>query len=146
MKAKITAWVCFILLTILVAVPTIPVFAAYSYYMPVTIFNNSATTYYNLSVLMTMNNTQLVSLGYLSATGLDSDIQESGSSFNISMSNAYTGFVLPAISPGQSRQLNYYLGNTPARNRFSILTGRGGYVNITDTAALELLFRVFRYC
>ena len=76
---KISPLLSFFLALFFITVPTLPVWASsYNYTLSVNIFNNGTNTYSKIPVLVTLNNSQLVTLGYLATNGLNSNLQEGG--------------------------------------------------------------------
>lgn len=132
-------WVCLLLLVVGVLVPTTAVLAAYNYYYPIRVYNNSTTAYSNgTAVLVTLNNSQLSSLGFIGADGLDTDVQEGAAGREFMVQSTRLGVFFPTLMDGQARVINYRLGNTPEQTAFPVITGVGGNVTIDDDAGLEL--------
>jgi len=112
--------------------------ASYDYYIPIEVYNNDSSSVSGLPVLVTLNNSQLASLGYIAASGLDTDVQEGSSSREYTVADTRLGLFLPFIDAYQSRIVNYRLGQSPAQSNFSVVLGNGGYFNVTDHNNLEL--------
>lgn len=114
------------------------VFAAYDYSVTIRVTNNSSTDYSSgIPVLISINNSQLYSLGYIAVDGLDTDLQEGSTSRDPMIHAINVGVVFPSLSPYQTRTISYRLGESPARTDFPLVVGYGGSVAITDAAALE---------
>ncbi len=113
-------------LVALMLLPSIVLAGTYNYYSPITIFNNSTSTYSVLPILVTANNTQLANLGYINATGLDTDINEAGVSRTSTLASSKVGVVLGSVAAHQTRNLVYSMGYAPARTGFPIIVGHGG--------------------
>jgi len=114
------------------------VFAAYDYYIPVTVYNNSTATYSYLPVLATINNSQLHSLGYIDADGLDTRLLEDVTDRVFMVDSGRLGFVIPSLLEDQDRTYNYRLNESPGQTAFPVIVGVGGNVTISDDADLEL--------
>lgn len=113
------------------------VFAAYDYYIPITI-NNSGAGLTNVSILVTLNNSQLASLGYILPSGLDTDVVEDSASRGYTVVDNKLVFWLPSIAGSQNKTYNYRLGESPAQTSLPVLPGYGGNVTFSDAPDLEL--------
>ena len=114
-----------------------PVLAAYNYVIPIQIANNSATSYTGLPLLVTLDNDQLVTTGYIAATGLDTDVQES-SPIPFSVVDDKLGIFLDNLAASQTISLSDYLGYTPNATSYPIIPGVGGNITTADDATIEL--------
>jgi len=132
---KIINYLPIIVVFSMMLVMAVPVYAAYNYYAPISITNNSTNNYGDIPVLVSMNNTQLASLDYILATGLDTDVQTT-TSIPYSLSATRLG-VFEEFNAYDSRDLAYYLGYTPNQTSYPIITGYNGYVTTADDASLE---------
>lgn len=126
------------LLLLVVLLYPVVMLASYDYYIPITVYNNDSGDLTGLPILITLNNSQLVSLGYILPSGLDTEVLEGASPSFHSVVNGTLGLFIPSILGYQSRTYNYRLGVDPAQTNFTFMVGDGGYVNITDHADLEL--------
>lgn len=125
------------MIIVLMAMLAAPAFGAYSYYVPIEVFNNSTTSYTNLPILVSINNTQLYTQGYINATALDTDVQE-GAGIPYSVANNKLGLYAASLTGNQERDYTYYLGYSPAQSDYPLIVGVGGNVTRADTPALEL--------
>jgi hypothetical protein len=112
--------------------------ASYNYYIPVTVYNNNSGSLTGVPILVTLNNSQLASMGYIQSSGLDTDMLEGSTSRDYMVADSKTGIFIPSISGYQSRTYDYRLGQSPTQEDLPFTAGYGGYVNITDAADLEL--------
>lgn len=113
------------------------VYASYGYYIPITVFNNDSSEWSG-PVLVTLNHSQLVELGYITSTGLDTELVEGSSISSHSVASAHLGLFIPSILGTQSRTSNYRLGVDPSKTDLPLIVGYEGNVTITDHADLEL--------
>ena len=109
----------------------------YSRYLTVTISNNSTTALTNIPILVTINNSQLASIGYMKATGLDTRWVEAAVVQNSSIGKTYTGVFILSLLGNQTRTYNYQLGYSPDASDYPIIVGNNGYFTIVDVAMLE---------
>ncbi len=114
-----------------------PVLAAYNYVIPIQVANNSSTSYTNLPLLVTLDNDQLVTEGFIDVTGLDTDVQES-SPIPFSVVDDKLGIYLDNLAASQTLNLSDYLGFTPNATDYPIIPGVGGYAMTVDDASIEL--------
>ena len=128
---------CLLVIGICFLLPSV-VYAAYDYYTPITVYNNDSSDWSG-SVLVTLNHSQLVDLGYINSTALDTRLLE-GSTDRLHMAaDARLGLFIPSILGTQSRTYHYRLGEDPATiTSFPVIVGDGGNVTVTDHANLEL--------
>ena len=118
--------------------PCIVMAASYTYYVPITVFNNSTNDLSNLPVLVTMNNTQLAELGYINSSGLDTNIQEGATDRGYMVGDSRLGLFIPSILGNQKRTYNYRLGYSPEQSGFPVIVGVSGNITVDDDATLEL--------
>jgi hypothetical protein len=118
--------------------PVIGVLAAYTYYIPVTISNNSTTDYTYLPVLVDINNTQLSDLGYMDSDGLNTDMVEGASTREFMVGGNRTGVIIPSLLGNQQTAVNYRLGDDVGQTDFPIIVGMGGNFTVDDAAGMEL--------
>jgi len=133
---KYVGIVAFVLVVSLV-VPAV-VLASYEYSIPITIYNNNSEALTEVPVLVTLNNSQLVELGYINSSGLDTSLQEGTSSRSYMVGDVRLGLMIPSIDAYQERTYNYRLGESPPQESFSVVVGDGGNVTVSDDADLEL--------
>jgi len=126
------------LILVLLILPVSVVYAAYSYSVPISVYNNSTTDYSNLPILVSINNSQLYEMGYIDVDGLDTDVQEGATSREFMVESSRLGLFVPSILEGQTRGYNYRLGDTDGQTGFPVITGVGGNVTVSDNASLEL--------
>jgi len=117
-----------------------PVFAdTYNAYIPITIYNNSTTVYGQIPVVVSMNNTQLYSLGYINSTGLNTDLVEGTSSIYYMVDSSKLPLLTSGFASKQSRTYYYRLGNSPGMASMPVMVGNEGYYTVPYTIGLKLL-------
>ena len=130
MKKRLLVLISSILLVLLLVEP---VSAAITYIMSFTI-SGTGTAITSTGMSLLVNNNLLASNGYISPTGLDTQVLDSSVVLPSMVVSDRTMFV--DTYSGSQKNLQYTFGNTPA-SQFSIIPGNGGYITITDAAALE---------
>ena len=134
---KIRGYTPLSLLVFVMIMMATPVFAAYNYVIPIQVYNNSTTSYTNLPILVSLDNDQLVTEGFMSATGLDTDVQE-GASVPFSVVDDKLGIFTTGLTASQSKSFADYLGFTPNATDYPLIIGVGGNITVSDDATLEL--------
>jgi hypothetical protein len=114
---------------------TVPVLA-YTYYGVITAVESNGTGYSMIGITLPVSNTALVSGSYITPSGLDTLVTDSGSNPLPHMLVDDRVIFASLISGSNSAVFNYEMGNTPI-SAFSILTGYDGYITTADDAALE---------
>ncbi len=126
MRKKVLKVLIGLLAVLLVA---LPVYAASS--ATITVVESSGNSYTMIGVASSMDNTYLASHGFISATGLDVDLN----SLPFMLASDRT-LIATALTANGTVLLPYTTGNTPA-SAFHVLTGYDGYITVLDAAALE---------
>jgi len=126
-----------ILLTVLVVSLTSGVVLGYLYKAPISITENSSTSYDMLPIVTPMNNSWLASNGFMSSSANDTRVQTLGG-FNkphmVADNKTLTAIPVPASS-----QTNlYFVTGESEASAMDIITGHDGYITIADDADLEL--------
>ena len=114
---------------------TVPILA-YTYYGVITAVESNGTGYSMIGITLPVSNTALVSGSYITPSGLDTLVTDSGSNPLPHMLVDDRVIFASLISESNSSVFNYEMGNTPI-SAFSILTGYDGYITTADDAALE---------
>ena len=114
-----------------------PVYAAYNWYIPITINNNSTLTHTNVPLLVSMDNAQLSTYTYLTSGRLDSAFGATGNEYPLFLPTTRTAFLIPTLYAGKSMALNYFLGFSPVRPWHSIIFGNNGFITTADSPTLE---------
>jgi len=129
-----------LLLFILVGLLVLPgiVLGSYNYYMTISVTNNGTEAFSGLPVLITLDNSQLASLGYIEASGLDTDTLEGASSVKYLVADDNLGLFIPSILEGQGRTYYYRLGDSVGQDSFPVIMGYGGYTTLDDGDTPEL--------
>lgn len=129
---------CFIL-SVFLAFPWATMADTYANELVVTVQNNNTVSYYNYPFIIPLNHTQLVSLGYITASGLDTNLSRTAvaSLFPSSLSSANLTILVDQCLGNRANTYRYMLGYAPARVSFDIIVGTGGYFNVTDSASME---------
>ena len=130
MKKVILTIIAVVGIVSLIGLPVLA--AAYTYQM--TMVETSGNTYSSFPFISTVGNSSLVSNGYMSSSGLDTQVVD-GSSLPAMLTNTQTLFV-DNLNANQNKTFQYTTGNTPATS-MPIIVGNGGYITTADTAALE---------
>jgi hypothetical protein len=128
----------FIVSLILILFPASLGAVTYNQYVSMVISNNNTSGFTYLPVIVNINNSQLASYGYIAATGLNTNIEEGGSSSSYSLITNKAVIVIPTLSGNQQRTYQYQLGATPAQTDLPFSSGYGGNISILDSASLEL--------
>jgi len=132
-------WLVYLLLFISLILP-VSVFAAptsYSFYIPISVLSNSTTSYTNLPVLASINNTQLKALGYSPNDGLDIYVTQGGTEvYSAPMSNK-TAFMAASLLAYQPTAFTQTLKSLPLKTTNTIMSGYGGTITTADHASLE---------
>lgn len=111
-----------------------PVYAAYDYYIPIRIFDNTATPVANIPILISINNSSLNTGGYIQANALDTDVQETGSG-PYSVATSRLGVFVSSLAAYQTKTYNYLLTFTPAQTDYDLITGYDGNITRADAGA-----------
>ncbi len=129
-------WFISALILVTLLLPSLKVSATVSYSSDLGVSNNTTTAYPELGVTASTNVTLLVSNGFISATGLDTRVQNSGSDLPYMLATDRVTFAVPV--PGNSTNTYQFVTGQTAASSFQIVPGYGGYVTTADAAALEL--------
>lgn len=130
----------FLMVFFMAMMPFAAMAETYSYYIPITVFNNSTASYSYLPVIVSVNNTQFVTLGYINSDGLNTNVVEANTNTSRSymLASAKNNMVVPTLLPNQSVVYNYRLNDAPGQTGFPVITGYSGNVTATDDPSLEL--------
>jgi len=122
---------------IAVIVLVVPVLAyTYAGTATVTVTESAGTTYANLPITMTVNNSYMATNGFMQSNGLDAAVVGTGGiALPTMIDSTQTLFVAPVTKSTQNG-FNFTTGNTPVTS-MPIIVGNGGYVTTADNAALE---------
>ena len=102
----------------------------------VTVTESAGTTYANLPITMTVNNSYMATNGFMQSNGLDAAVVGTGGiALPTMIDSTQTLFVAPVTKSTQNG-FNFTTGNTPVTS-MPIIVGNGGYVTTADNAALE---------
>jgi len=121
-----------IFLSVMLAVPTLA--AAYTY--NITITNPSNTDLTSSPWIASINNSGLVSQGYLSSTGLDAKVMDGSTALPTLVTNDKTLFV-DSLNGNQSKTIQYTTGNSPATS-MPIIVGQDGYFVTPYVSGMDL--------
>jgi len=114
---------------------TVVMAASWGYKYPTQLTDTSTTTRTYYPAQLGYGAQQLVSAGYLSANGTDSNAQIATSSVKYMLS---TTNVLTNLPANGKSTVDIYTGYSPAQSAFAVVCGEGGYVLTPDDAELEL--------
>lgn len=135
MKRVLLAVVVAFALWVVSAVPTL----AQTYYADVWILETGGTSYTMLAAQSPLNVTNLVTHNYISATGLDTRVQEGVTELPHMLATDRMLFA-DTVAANASRNYQFTTGNS-ALSDFYVITGYGGLITVLDAgagAALEL--------
>ena len=124
-----------VVMLLMVALPVL----AYTYVgtAVVTVTESAGTTYTNLPIVMTVNNSYMATNGFMQSNGLDAAIAGTGGiALPTMIDSTQTLFVAPVTKSTQNG-FNFTTGNTPVAS-MPIIVGTGGYLTTADSAALEI--------
>lgn len=122
----------------LIFIPLQIALASYGYYITITVYNNSSSTLSYIPVIVSLNNSQLISLGYINASALDTKVVEGSNTRESMVITNKTLIYVQSIEGYQSRSYQYRLGESPPMDNFTIMTGVGGNITTTDSSSIEL--------
>ena len=107
--------------------------------LPINIQNNNTVTYTNYPFIIPVNNTQLASLGYISATGLNTQVSRTTTSSNLPsfLTGGNLTILVDQCLGNRVNSYSYKLGYTPARVFTDIIEGNGGSLSVLDNAVME---------
>jgi hypothetical protein len=109
---------------------------AQTYYADVWILETGSTSYTMYAAQSPLNVTNLTTHNYITATGLDTRVQE-GTTAVPHMLAADRVLFADAAAANSSQNYQFTTGNSALSN-FYVITGHGGSITVTDAAALEL--------
>ena len=112
--------------------------ATYTGYQDITITDTSGVTRTNFSVLTGISGANLVSVGYISASGLDTNLQDGSTNLPYMMDTVQLPIFLNTLNAYQSRVVRLYYGYSPMQTGFPVITGLSGYITTPDAAGIEL--------
>ena len=127
MKKVILTIIAVVGIVSLIGLPVLA--AAYTYQM--TMVETSGNTYSSFPFISTVGNSSLVSNGYMSPSGLDTQVVD-GSPLPAMLTNTQTLFV-DNLNANQNKTFQYTTGNTPATS-MPIIVGNGGYITTSESA------------
>jgi hypothetical protein len=111
-----------------------PVIAGYYTYLLVT--ESNGTDYTKLALNMSLNITYLVEEGYITSSGLDTRVTDSGYTVLPHMLAEDKVLWVSDLEGNKATQFIFFT-QQDAMESFPVITGHGGYVTVNDTAALE---------
>jgi len=133
-KQILSAFAVSILLLALVAGTAL---AAWGFAFPINVVDTSAAARNYVPVLTGITGESLVSSGYMTATGTDTNMQTGSTNVPYMLSTTQIATVVPILGAGSQAGLNLYTGYSPVQTDFSIITGSTGYVTTADAVPLE---------
>lgn len=113
------------------------VLAVVSYSAPLSVVESNGTDYTMLAVFDTVDNQWLADNDFMAATALDTRVETLGGLTKphmVAADRTLTAIAVPADSQTNLR----FTTNNSALSAMDIITGYGGYVTVSDAAALEL--------
>lgn len=128
----------FVLCVILTFIP-LGVFAdTYSYSQPIYIYNNSTNTYGATPILVYLDNSELVTLGFINATGLNTNLADGSVDREYLSTTSRIATWVTGLNNHQLATYDYRLNNDPGRAYFQVIPGIGGNYTVADSATLNL--------
>lgn len=115
--------------------PALPVLAAVTYSADLVVTNNTSTAYDMLGVTHSTNVSLLATNGFITATGLDTRVQMSGTDLPHLLATDRITFAVPV--PANSGNTLQFLTGESALTAFDMVFGYGGYATIVDTPNQE---------
>jgi hypothetical protein len=119
------------------SVPLLVYADTYDYSIGISVENTGAVNYTYLPVLVSLSNSQLNTMGYIDADGLDTNVLEAATARPNMIANSYLGIMVPSLLASQQKTFTYRLNNTPAQGNFYAILGTGGSSSAIDAASLE---------
>lgn len=123
------------LVIVAILLVAVPVLAAY--YIEFIVTESNGTDYTRLAMNMTLNVTGLVDGGFISSTGMDTRMTDSGYNVLPHMMAEDKVMWVSYLPGSTSTQFIFFTGQS-ALNSTPTITGYGGYVTVPDNADLEL--------
>lgn len=121
-----------LVLFLAIAVPVL----AYSYSATITLAETTGTGYTMISLIADINNTDLITGGYMLSSGLDTRVMDGSTALPHMISDDKTLFNL-AVPADSTMSLDYIMGNAPLTS-FYVTVGYDGYVTTADDPAIEM--------
>lgn len=133
MTRRIAVTLLVLIAVLLLATPVL----AYLYRAQVSITEGNGTDYDMLGVVWSQNNDYLADNGYMDTDALDTRVQNLGGTNYPWLVTETTTLTASPVDGNSQTNLYFVTGETPATD-MDIIAGDGGYVTMTDAAALEL--------
>jgi hypothetical protein len=101
---------------------------------------NSSVAYNNYPFIVALNNTQLISLGYLSASGLDTQTSRitTLTNFPSGLSTSNLTVLVDQCLGNRVNTYAYKFGYVPPRTSLDIITGSGGSFNVNNSSSIYI--------
>ncbi len=136
MRIKKRLWRLGIFLPLMVLLATLPVLAAISYTADVVVSETDGNSYNMLGMRYGLDVATLETEGYITNTGLDTRVEVGATAYPHMLAEDKLMF---ADTVGASSSKTYqFTTDNAALSSFDIIPGYGGYVTVSDAAALEL--------
>lgn len=125
---------------IIVLVISTIAFAAdtWGHYFPVTIIDTSGTARTNLPVLLGFAGQNMVDAGYMASDGMDTRMRQGSTDIPYGLSTTQVPVYVDSLSANGQKTYNFYTDYSPVQTTLDIMVGNGGYITVSDAAALEL--------
>jgi hypothetical protein len=117
---------------------TVAYASTWTYYFPITIVDTSNTTREYLPVLVGQGGSNLVSQGYSTVNGMDTNMQDGTTNRTFMMDTTKIGTVIPSLPSGGKVTYNLYTGYSPVQTSFPVIVGMTGNITTTDNVNMEL--------
>jgi len=127
---------CLSLTLAIVSILLIAVPAMAAYYVYLTVMESNGTDYTELAMNYTLDIDGLVDGGYISSTGLDTRVTDSGYNVLPHMLAEDKVMWVSDLAGNTTTQFIFFMGQE-ALESFPTIAGHGGYVTVPDNADLE---------
>lgn len=101
-----------------------------------TLTESGGNTYGVTAWTVLVNNSNLVTQGFMTSTGLDARVLEAATQLPRMVASDRTTFATATLVADTVKNLTYSLGNTPT-DTFYIIPGYNGYITVADNNAIE---------
>ena len=111
---------------------------SWKYRTSIAVQDTSGSDRAGVPVIINIPGQNLVDAGYVNSNATDTRIKEGTAEHDYLITNQKTVLFIPSLAANQIRAYNLHMGYSPTISQFGIIAGTGGYVTVSDDAALEL--------
>lgn len=130
--------VSLLLVSIILMVPLWAFADTYQYRVPISIYNNGSADQGPVGIIVSLNNAQMVELGYINAAGLNTNFVAGTADQAYTLTDESVGIFIESISGYQTNSYNYRLGNFPGQSGLPVIVGPTGNITVADDSDMEL--------